>query len=63
VAGCLLVEHGFPAQRALDLVARKWQVVAKSVHSPDSPETDEQREFVRRWPQSPIGAQLRPGRG
>jgi hypothetical protein len=60
VAGCLLVEYGFPAQLALDLVARKWQVVEKSVRSPVSPETDEQREFVRRWPPGPTGAQSRP---
>lgn len=64
VAGCLLVEHGLPAPQALDLLARKWQVVAKSARSPLSPETDEQREFVRHWPSGPIGAQSsRPARG
>ena len=55
VAGCLLVAQGFPAREALDLIARKWQVAARSIHSPASPETDEQREFVMRWPPGPTG--------
>jgi len=56
VAGCLLVAHGFSAQQALELIARKWQVVAKSARLPNSPETDEQREFIRRWPSGPVDA-------
>jgi hypothetical protein len=56
VAGCLLVAHGYPAQHALELIARKWQVVAKSARLPNSPETDEQREFIRHWPRGPVAA-------
>lgn len=62
VAGCLLVAQGLPAEQALDLIARKWQVVAKRVHSPISPETDEQREFVTRWRPGPVSARLRGAR-
>ncbi len=49
VVGCLLVEAGFAPDEALDLLARKWQVVAKSDHAPQSPETGEQRDSIKRW--------------
>jgi protein-tyrosine phosphatase len=62
VAGCLLVAQGFPAHQALELIARKWQVMAKSAHSPISPETDEQRDFIRQWPSGPVGERLRTAR-
>lgn len=60
VAGCLLVAQGFSAEQALELIAGKWQVMAKSIRSPISPETDEQRAFIRRWPLGPAGERLRP---
>ena len=50
VAGCLLIEHGFSAEQALALLARKWQVAGQGWHSPDTPETPEQRAFVAAWP-------------
>ena len=53
VVGCLLVEYGHTPAQALQLIARKWQVVAKRVHVPASPETPAQREFIQRWPQAP----------
>ena len=49
VVGCLLVEHGHTPDQALALLARKWQVMAKREHAPRSPETDEQRDFIRNW--------------
>ena len=41
VAGCFLVEQGVDAARALKLL--------REVRAPNCPETDEQREFVRRY--------------
>jgi len=49
VVGCLLVESGFAPDEALALLARKWQVVAKIDRAPESPETDEQRDGIKRW--------------
>lgn len=51
VAGCWLVEHGLSPDEALDQI----HVLRRRV--PDrgmpSPETEEQREFVRSWPRVP----------
>jgi protein-tyrosine phosphatase len=41
VAGCFLVEQGFDAEAALNLL--------REVRAVNCPETDEQREFVRRY--------------
>ena len=41
VAGCYLVERGIDAARALKLL--------REVRAPNCPETEEQREFVRRY--------------
>lgn len=49
VVGCLLVESGFAPDEALDLLARKWQGVAKRDRAPESPETAEQRACIARW--------------
>jgi len=49
VIGCLLVELGFSGPQALDLIAMKWQVMAKRPTRPRSPETDAQHAFVRAW--------------
>ncbi len=49
LAGCLLVEQGLGAQRALALIREKWQVMAKLAAAPHSPETPEQRAFISRW--------------
>lgn len=49
VAATWLVSQGLPPQQALDLLARKWQAVDKHAQEPQSPETEAQREFVRRW--------------
>ncbi|HYJ99663.1 MAG TPA: hypothetical protein VEX14_16495, partial [Burkholderiaceae bacterium] len=42
--GCWLVEHGFTGGDALKLIAHKREALLGQ-----SPETDAQREFVRRW--------------
>jgi hypothetical protein len=49
VAGCLLVEHGFPPEEALALLQRKWRAMAKSAFVRQTPETDSQRAFVAAW--------------
>jgi protein tyrosine phosphatase len=47
--GCWLVEQGLSGEAALATIAVKRQVVSRLALSPRSPETDAQREFVRRW--------------
>ena len=49
VAACLLVEHGYTADQALALLARKWHVAGQRVDSPHTPETLAQRAFVGAW--------------
>lgn len=56
VAACLMVSAGASADQALAWLLAKWQVVDKRVTEPNTPETEAQREFVRRWE-----AWLRPG--
>jgi atypical dual specificity phosphatase len=48
--GCLLREQGLDADAALALIRRKWQVMAKRMLAPHSPETAEQRAFIKAWP-------------
>ena len=55
VVGCYLREQGFEADSTFTVIQRKWQVMAKRVFVPRSPETDEQREFIAAWP---AGARL-----
>ena len=45
--GCYLVRHGKTGEQALDQITEWWQGVPKHVTHPHSPETDEQREFIR----------------
>jgi hypothetical protein len=47
--GCYLVRHGKTGEQALNQIAEWWQEVPKHVTHPHSPETDEQREFIRNW--------------
>jgi len=49
VAGCLLVEHGFPPDEALALLQRKWRAMAKSAFVRQTPETEAQRAFIAAW--------------
>ena len=49
VVGCYLVRHGRTGEEALDQIAIWWQAVEKVYIHPHSPETHEQREFIRCW--------------
>ena len=48
VAAGLLVNQGLAADEALALLLRKWQVVHQRLLAPHTPETEGQRQFVRR---------------
>ncbi len=50
VAATWLVAQGLSPGQALELLAQKWCTVDKHAQEPLSPETEAQREFVRRWP-------------
>ena len=47
--GCYLVRHGKTGDQALDQIADWWQDIPKHATHPHSPETEEQREFIRNW--------------
>ena len=49
VVGCWLVRHGMTGDEALDQIAEWWQDVEKSYIHPLSPQTHEQRRYVRNW--------------
>ena len=49
VVGCWLVRHGLTGDQALSQIAEWWKGVGKSHRAPRSPETPEQREYVRTW--------------
>ncbi len=49
VVGCYLVRHGMTGEQALRQIAEWWRYVPKRIFHPDSPETDEQVEFIRNW--------------
>ena len=50
VAATWLVAQRMAPEQALGLLAQKWCAVDKHAQEPHSPETEAQREFVRRWP-------------
>lgn len=49
VIGCYLVRRGLNGTEALQQLQLWWQAVPKSRYHPQSPETDEQRQFVLGW--------------
>jgi atypical dual specificity phosphatase len=49
VAACVMVSAGLDAGQALELLQRKWQVVAKRANAPHTPETEAQRLCVLAW--------------
>ena len=49
VAGYWLRRHGASGDAALDQVARLFATMEKAPFRGDSPETDAQRDYVRRW--------------
>ena len=58
VVGCWLVRHGRTGDEALAQIAEWWQDVEKSYIHPLSPQTHEQRRYVRRWAE-PAGRRRR----
>jgi ADP-ribosyl-[dinitrogen reductase] hydrolase len=51
VVACWLQEHGRIPDDAMAELSRNWSTVAKSSRKPASPETTEQVDWVRAWPQ------------
>ena len=49
VVGCWLVRHGMTGEQALDQIAEWWRGVEKSWYHPRSPQTHEQRAYIRHW--------------
>ena len=49
VVGCWLVRHGRTGDGALAELGELWRGVEKIRYRPVSPETREQREYVRQW--------------
>ena len=49
VVGCHLVRHGSTGEAALQQVANWWRTVEKYWRSQHSPQTSQQREWVRTW--------------
>ncbi|MBU3739862.1 MAG: hypothetical protein FGM55_13020 [Rhodoferax sp.] len=50
VVGCLLRDQGLSATEAQALIATKWLAMEKRNRHPESPETQEQRDFIANWP-------------
>ena len=53
VIGCWLVRHGLSGEEALAQIADWWSGVEKIGRHPSSPETAEQRAYVREWIEIP----------
>jgi ADP-ribosylglycohydrolase len=51
VVACWLQEHGRTPDSALAELGAKWSTVKKSSLQPESPETPEQVDWVKTWPQ------------
>ncbi|MDQ8153546.1 MAG: ADP-ribosylglycohydrolase family protein [Gemmatimonadota bacterium] len=49
VAGCWLRRQGASADDALAMIAERWKTVGKRAVHPHSPETEQQRQFIRDW--------------
>ena len=49
VVGCWLVRHGMTGDEALDQIAEWWQGMDKRYIHPRSPQTRDQRNYVRNW--------------
>lgn len=47
--GCHLVRQGRTGEEALDQLSKWWRGVPKSYYHRHSPETEEQRDFIRTW--------------
>ena len=49
VVGCWLVRHGRTGDEALAEIAQRWQGMDKRYRHPRSPQTAQQRAYVRNW--------------
>ena len=49
VVGCWLVRHGMTGDEALAAIAERWQGMEKRYRHPRSPQTPQQRAYVRNW--------------
>ena len=49
IVGCWLARHRSPGHAALEQLAELWVKCPKSATRPRSPETEEQRRYVREW--------------
>jgi hypothetical protein len=49
VVGCYLVRQGMTGDEALQQIAVWWPDMAKAYRAPDSPETRQQKAYVRAW--------------
>ncbi len=63
VVGCWLVRHGRTGNEALAELGELWRGVEKSRYRPVSPETREQREYVRQWAEPSRGDIAEVGAG
>ena len=61
VVGCHLTRHGFAGDAALARLAELWPQMAKARVRPHTPETEEQREYIRSWREPPAGEPRRAG--
>ena len=52
VVGCWFVRHGQSGDEALRTIAERWRHMQKADRAPCSPETWEQRDYVRNWKES-----------
>ena len=53
VVGCWLIRHGLTGDGALEQLAEWWKHVEKSWLHPRSPQTRQQRDYVRGWGEQP----------
>ena len=49
IIGCWLARHGYTGEAALRLLSELYQTNPKSQRRPHSPETKEQRAYIRNW--------------
>jgi len=50
VVGCWLARHGRGGEQALHTLAQWWRRVEKSWLHDSTPQTEAQRDYIRRWP-------------
>ena len=56
VVGCWLVRHGMTGDEALAEIAERWRGMEKRYRHPRSPQTQQQRRYVRSWTEPSPGA-------